>query len=90
MSGRTDNQVTIDAPLDLVWDMTNDIESWPNLFTEYAQVEVLERSDTTVRFRLTMHPDERGVVWSWVSEPERRRGSWWRNVDQLPRSTPSR
>ncbi|WP_369811039.1 SRPBCC family protein [Quadrisphaera sp. DSM 44207] len=48
--------------------MTNDVESWPQLFTEYATAEVLERSGNTVRFRLTMHPDEQGRVWSWVSE----------------------
>lgn len=68
MPGHTDNTVTINAPFELVWDMTNDIESWPALFSEYATVEVLERAGNTVRFRLTMHPDENGAVWSWVSE----------------------
>ncbi|MFJ8648274.1 SRPBCC family protein [Streptomyces sp. NPDC093546] len=48
--------------------MTNDLEAWPRLFSEYASVEVLEREGDTVRFRLTMHPDENGAVWSWVSE----------------------
>lgn len=65
---RTDNSIVIHAPLGLVWEMTNDVETWPNLFTEYASVEVLERRGDTVRFRLTMHPDEEGRVWSWVSE----------------------
>lgn len=68
MSGHTDNAVVIDAPLDLVWSMTNDVESWPGLFSEYAAVDVLAREGDTVRFRLTMHPDEQGRVWSWVSE----------------------
>jgi aromatase len=68
MSGHTDNSVLISAPLPLVWDITNELEGWPNLFTEYASVEVLERRGNTVRFRLTMHPDEQGRVWSWVSE----------------------
>ncbi|MFD8207799.1 SRPBCC family protein [Streptomyces sp. NPDC059695] len=68
MSGHTDNSITIDAPLDLVWDMTNDIENWPQLFSEYASVEVIERKGDTTKFRLTMHPDENGKVWSWVSE----------------------
>jgi len=58
----------INAPIDLVWDMTNDVESWPNLFTEYAETEILERRGDTIRFRLTMHPDEQGNVWSWVSD----------------------
>jgi aromatase len=68
MAGRTDNAVVINAPLELAWDMTNDLESWPTLFTEYSAVEILERRGNTVRFRLTMHPDDEGKVWSWVSE----------------------
>ncbi|GHF22113.1 SRPBCC family protein [Streptomyces morookaense] len=67
MAGHTDNDIVIDAPLDLVWRMTNDVADWPNLFSEYASAEVLERDGDTVLFRLTMHPDEEGRVWSWVS-----------------------
>lgn len=68
MAGHTENTIVINAPLELVWDMTNDVESWPNLFSEYASAQILERRGSTVRFRLTMHPDEDGNVWSWVSE----------------------
>lgn len=68
MAGQTDNSVIVHAPLELVWEMTNDVESWPGLFSEYAAAEVLSRDGATVRFRLTMHPDEQGRVWSWVSE----------------------
>jgi len=68
MAARTDNRVVIDAPEDLVWTMTNDVESWPELFTEYAAAEVLDRDGDTVRFRLTTRPDESGRTWSWVSE----------------------
>ncbi|MGY1831602.1 SRPBCC family protein [Geodermatophilus sp. SYSU D01180] len=66
--GHTDNSILIHADLDHVWSMTNDLRSWPDLFTEYRSVEVLESTDTWFRFRLTMHPDESGRVWSWVSE----------------------
>ena len=66
--GHTDNAVVISAPFDLVWEMTNDIESWPELFSEYAAAEIIERRDGAVRFRLTMHPDDDGNAWSWVSE----------------------
>lgn len=65
---RVDNSVVIDAPLDLVWDMTNDVESWPELFSEYASAEILERDGETIRFRLTLRPDENGQVFNWVSE----------------------
>ena len=68
MSAHTDNTVFVNAPLELVWEMTNDVTSWPELFSEYAAVEVLERRGDTVRFRLTTHPDESGRSWSWVSE----------------------
>ena len=68
MTGHTRNAIVIDAPMTLVWDITNDVETWPSLFTEYARVDILERDGDTVRFRLTMHPDEDGRVWSWVSE----------------------
>jgi aromatase len=68
MAGHTDNTVVIQAPLQLVWDVTNDVESWPSLFSEYATAEIVARDGDTVRFRLTMHPDEDGQVWSWVSE----------------------
>jgi quercetin dioxygenase-like cupin family protein/ribosome-associated toxin RatA of RatAB toxin-antitoxin module len=66
--GHVDNSILINAPIDLVWEATNDVERWPELFTEYASAEILERTGDTVRFRLAMHPDENGKVWSWVSE----------------------
>ncbi|MGE7438170.1 MULTISPECIES: SRPBCC family protein [Kitasatospora] len=67
-AGHVDNSIVIAAPYDLVWEMTNDVASWPELFSEYASAEVLERSEDTVSFRLTTVPDENHNVWSWVSE----------------------
>ncbi|MFG2164264.1 SRPBCC family protein [Micromonospora chersina] len=66
--GHTENAVDIAAPLPLVWEITNDVARWTELFTEYAVVDILRREGDTVRFRLTMHPDENGTSWSWVSE----------------------
>jgi aromatase len=68
MPGHTDNEILIAAPVDLVWEITNDLENWPQLFSEYASVEVLNREGDSTTFRLTMHPDENGQIWSWVSE----------------------
>jgi aromatase len=68
MGGHTDNSVEIQAPFQLVWEMTNDVAGWPELFSEYASAEILHRDGETVRFRLTMHPDKDGNAWSWVSE----------------------
>lgn len=70
MAGHTQNEITIAAPPDLVWDITNDVEHWPQLFSEYASVEILSREGNKTTFRLTMHPDANGDVWSWVSERE--------------------
>lgn len=68
MAGHTDNKIVINAPLPLVWAMTNDVTTWPTLFSEYSSAEVLSRDGDTVTFRLTMKPDENGREWSWVSE----------------------
>src|SRR5687768_2096938 len=70
MTGHTQNEITIAAPVDLVWDMTNDVANWPRLFSEYATAEILSEEGNRVTFRLTMPPDENGKVWSWVSERE--------------------
>jgi aromatase len=70
MPAHTDNEVVINAPLDVVWEKMNDVENWPDLFSEYAKAEILEREGNTVRFRLTTHPDPEydGQIWTWVSE----------------------
>jgi aromatase len=68
MAGHTDNAIVIEAPMELVWSMTNDVESWPQLFSEYASAEILSRNNGSVTFRLTMHPDDQGRVWSWTSQ----------------------
>ena len=67
---RTDNAIVVAAPRQFVWDTMNQIERWPELFSEYAEAKILAREGDTVRFRLTTHPDEEhgGTVWSWVSE----------------------
>jgi aromatase len=78
MSAHTDNEIVIAAPLELVWEVANDVERWPGLFAgEYAAAEVLERSEDRVRFRLTTAPGPDGGTYRWVSERclERRRGS---------------
>ncbi|GLZ33839.1 polyketide cyclase [Lentzea sp. NBRC 105346] len=68
MSGHTDNSIVIDAPMDVVWDITNNVPGWPELFSEYSAADVIEERGNTVRFRLALHPDENGKIWDWVSE----------------------
>jgi quercetin dioxygenase-like cupin family protein/ribosome-associated toxin RatA of RatAB toxin-antitoxin module len=68
--GHTDNAVEIDAPIQFVFAQTNDVRKWPDLYSEYASAEILDEEARRVTFRLTMHPDEQGRVWSWVSTRE--------------------
>jgi aromatase len=68
MASHTENEIVIPAPLETVWEITNDLPGWPTLFSEYSAVEVISHEGDRTTFRLTMHPDENGTVWSWVSE----------------------
>lgn len=67
LNGHVDNTIEIDAPIDFVFAQTNDVPNWTSLFTEYADVEVLETGENEMLFRLTLFPDEQGRTWSWVS-----------------------
>jgi len=69
VAAHTDHELVIHAPLDLVWDISNDLSRWPDLFQgHYAAAEILEESPGRLRFRLTTCPDEQGRTYSWVSE----------------------
>lgn len=61
------NAILIEAPVDDVFRLTNDVRTWPTLFTEYKSSEVIEESNSSVTFRLTTHPDEDGNHWSWIA-----------------------
>ncbi|MBB3053112.1 aromatase [Prauserella isguenensis] len=68
MAAFTENAVFINAPLEFVWEVTNDVANWPSLYSEYAAAEVLEQTSERIVFRLTTTPDEQGRTWTWVSE----------------------
>jgi aromatase len=74
--GHTDNRVVIGAPLDVVWSMTNDVPTWPQLFSEYSAAVIEHQEGATVRFRLSTQPDENGTVYSWVSERTADPNTW--------------
>ena len=62
--GHTRNSITINAPYSLVFDISNKIERWTELFgDEYISADVLERNGNEITFRLT--DDEKK---SWVSK----------------------
>jgi len=62
--GHTCNSIIINAPYDLVFDISNDIPRWTELFGgEYQKAEVLKKEGNKITFRLT---DDEGKSWqSW-------------------------
>lgn len=59
--GHTANSIVIKAPYDLVFDISNDIERWTELFGgEYTEAKVLEREGNKITFQLT---DDEGKSW---------------------------
>ena len=62
--GHTRNSITINAPYDLIFDISNDIERWTELFgEEYVKAEVLSKEGNEITFRLTDDEEK-----SWVSK----------------------
>ncbi len=62
--GNTRNSIFIEAPYDLVFEISNHIERWTELFgDEYVSADVLERKDNEITFRLTDDENK-----SWVSK----------------------
>jgi len=49
----TKNTIFINAPYDLVFDVSNDIERWTELFNEYSEAKVLSREGNKITFQLT-------------------------------------
>ena len=69
MAAHTEHKVIINAPVDFVWHIANDLMRWPDLFQgHYAAAELLEKAPGRIRFRLTTCPDEHGQSYSWISE----------------------
>jgi aromatase len=62
--GHTVNSIQINAPFQVTFDISNQIERWTELFgDEYVSAEVLKREGNEITFRLT---DDEGK--SWVSK----------------------
>ena len=59
--GHTVNSILIKAPYDLVFDISNDIERWTELFGgEYTGAKILKREGNKITFQLT---DNEGNSW---------------------------
>ncbi len=61
--GHTCNSVIINASYDKVFDVSNDINRWKELFDEYKESVITQREDNKITFRLT---NQEGQSWqSW-------------------------
>jgi len=61
MMGHTCNSIIINAPYEKVFDISNDIERWTELFGgEYKEAKILKREDNKLTFKLT---DDEGHSW---------------------------
>ena len=62
--GHTSNSIIINAPYDLVFDISNDIPRWTELFgTEYKKAEVVKKEADKITFRLTDDEDKSWQSW---------------------------
>lgn len=62
--GHTCNSIVIDAPYELVFDISNDITRWTELFgAEYKKAEVVNKEANKITFRLTDEDDKSWQSW---------------------------
>jgi aromatase len=66
--GLTINEIWINRDIDTVFDVTNQIDRWKDLFSEYQESTIISRDGNKIKFKLTTYPDENGRIKSWVSE----------------------
>ncbi|MCR4338207.1 MAG: polyketide cyclase [Candidatus Omnitrophica bacterium] len=70
--GHTRNDITINAPYDLVFDISNHIERWTELFgDEYVKADVLERKGNEITFRLHDKDGKNWVSKRWLHKDQR-------------------
>ncbi len=62
--GHTCNSIVIDAPYEKVFDISNDIPRWTELFGgEYTKAEVVKKDGNKITFRLTDEDDKSWQSW---------------------------
>ncbi|MEU3711098.1 SRPBCC family protein [Streptomyces catenulae] len=61
----TEHTVTVDAPVDVVWDVLVDVEGYARIFPPTQEAKIIESSETHQIVRLVV--DVNGQIQSWVS-----------------------
>jgi aromatase len=69
---KIENNIFIKAGYDPVFEVTNDIERWPEFFDEYSGSEILERVGNKITFKLTNKEGKSWISWR-VLEKENNR-----------------
>ena len=65
--GHTCNSIIINAPYDLVFNISNDIPRWTELFwSEYKRAEIISKEGDKITFRLTDDEDKSWVSWRYL------------------------
>lgn len=64
---RTENSVIVRAGIEEVFDLSNDIERWPELFTHYQSARILTREGNKITFELTTLPGTHSGSQRWRS-----------------------
>lgn len=68
MAGYTENRIVVFRDFDHVFDLSNRIDLWPKLFSEYKDAKVLEQHGNVIKFQLTTYPEGEKPSRTWVSE----------------------
>ncbi|MDD3987349.1 MAG: polyketide cyclase [Candidatus Omnitrophota bacterium] len=69
--GHTCNSIIINAPYGLVFDISNDIPRWIELFgSEYKKAEIISKEGDKITFRLTDDEDKSWVSWRLLFKEE--------------------
>jgi aromatase len=69
--GHTCNSIIINAPYEKVFDISNDIPRWTELFgSEYKKAEVISKEGDKITFRLTDDEDKSWISWRLLFKDE--------------------
>lgn len=61
--------VIVDAPVELVYEVSNRIDQWPQMIPEYLKAEILRREGRKIWFRLTNAEGMSWVSWRMLYPP---------------------
>ncbi len=61
--------IIVNAPLETTFDISNQIESWPEMMVEYKEAEILKHEGRKVWFRLVNADDKEWTSWRMIYRP---------------------